>query len=120
MSSKTELPISEGLYPVPVVLVSCIDNTGKRANIITIAWCGVVCSSPPLVSNPKASAELATAAQIVAGQHRIPFVDLHALVMANENWKNAYKQDADDEVYYLSPNAEMQKHFTEAILNNIK
>ena len=46
--SKLELSPSEALYPVPVVLVSC----GKQdlANIITIAWCGVACSKPPLLS----------------------------------------------------------------------
>lgn len=45
---KTRLPPSEALYPVPVVLVSSGDN--NRANIITVAWCGVVCSKPPLLS----------------------------------------------------------------------
>ena len=47
---KIELPPSEALYPVPVVLVSCLDKKNKRSNIITIAWCGVVCSKPPLIS----------------------------------------------------------------------
>jgi flavin reductase (DIM6/NTAB) family NADH-FMN oxidoreductase RutF len=47
---KIELKPSEALYPVPVVLVSCSDKTSRRANIITIAWCGVVCSVPPLIS----------------------------------------------------------------------
>jgi flavin reductase (DIM6/NTAB) family NADH-FMN oxidoreductase RutF len=45
---KTQFPPSEALYPVPVVLVS--SGSGERFNIITIAWCGVVCSSPPLLS----------------------------------------------------------------------
>jgi flavin reductase (DIM6/NTAB) family NADH-FMN oxidoreductase RutF len=35
------------LRPVPVVLVSC--GHGERANIITIAWTGILCSSPPQV-----------------------------------------------------------------------
>jgi flavin reductase (DIM6/NTAB) family NADH-FMN oxidoreductase RutF len=35
------------LRPVPVVLVSC--GHGEQANIITIAWTGVLCSSPPQV-----------------------------------------------------------------------
>jgi len=48
--SKREFPPSECLYPVPVVLVSCIDKTGQKANIITIAWCGIVCSAPPHLS----------------------------------------------------------------------
>lgn len=45
--SKRELPPSEALYPVPVVLVTCIDKKTGKANIITLAWCGVVCSKPP-------------------------------------------------------------------------
>jgi flavin reductase (DIM6/NTAB) family NADH-FMN oxidoreductase RutF len=47
---KLEMPPSEALYPVPVVLVSSLDKTTGKANIITIAWCGIVCSNPPLVS----------------------------------------------------------------------
>jgi len=38
----------EALYPVPVVMVSCTDKNGK-ANIITLAWVGIVCSSPPTI-----------------------------------------------------------------------
>lgn len=37
------------LFPVPVVLVTSADDQG-RANIITIAWAGTVCSEPPLLS----------------------------------------------------------------------
>ena len=33
------------LRPVPVVLVSC--GHGTQANIITIAWTGILCSNPP-------------------------------------------------------------------------
>lgn len=37
---------STALYPVPAVLVSCgVD----KANIITLAWVGTVCSDPPAV-----------------------------------------------------------------------
>lgn len=35
------------LRPVPVVLVSC--GHGRQANIITIAWTGILCSDPPQV-----------------------------------------------------------------------
>jgi flavin reductase (DIM6/NTAB) family NADH-FMN oxidoreductase RutF len=35
------------LRPVPVVLVSC--GHGEQANIISIAWTGILCSSPPQV-----------------------------------------------------------------------
>lgn len=35
-------------FSSPVVLISCAD--GKQENIITIAWTGVICSRPPLIS----------------------------------------------------------------------
>jgi flavin reductase (DIM6/NTAB) family NADH-FMN oxidoreductase RutF len=35
------------LYPLPAVLVSC--GSGPRANIITLAWAGTLCSDPPHV-----------------------------------------------------------------------
>lgn len=35
-------------FPAPVVLVSCTNK--EKNNIITIAWTGVVCSKPPLIS----------------------------------------------------------------------
>lgn len=37
------------LYPLPVVMVSCADKTGKD-NILTIAWTGTTCSNPPMLS----------------------------------------------------------------------
>lgn len=37
------------LYPLPVVLVGC-GRIGADANLITLAWTGVVCSEPPLLS----------------------------------------------------------------------
>lgn len=37
------------LNPVPVVMVTCTDETGKP-NIITLAWAGTVNSSPPMLS----------------------------------------------------------------------
>jgi flavin reductase (DIM6/NTAB) family NADH-FMN oxidoreductase RutF len=37
------------LNPVPVVMVSCVDNEGKP-NIITLAWAGTINSDPPMVS----------------------------------------------------------------------
>lgn len=48
--AKSLLPPSEALYPVPVVIVSCLDRERKRANVITIAWCGIVASNPPQIS----------------------------------------------------------------------
>lgn len=38
-----------GLFPCPVVLVTCLDSNGK-ANIITLAWVGTVCSEPPMIA----------------------------------------------------------------------
>lgn len=37
------------LYPCPVVLVTCVDEKGT-ADIITLAWVGVACSDPPMLS----------------------------------------------------------------------
>ena len=47
---KTDFPPREGLFPLPVVLVSSIDKATQIPTIITIAWCGVVCSDPALLS----------------------------------------------------------------------
>lgn len=37
------------LYPLPAVMVSAADREG-RANIITVAWTGTICTNPPMVS----------------------------------------------------------------------
>lgn len=37
------------LYPVPAVMISCMDEDGKT-NIMTAAWAGTVCSDPVMVS----------------------------------------------------------------------
>lgn len=37
------------LYPLPAVMVSVRDKSG-RDNIITVAWAGTVCTNPPMVS----------------------------------------------------------------------
>jgi flavin reductase (DIM6/NTAB) family NADH-FMN oxidoreductase RutF len=37
------------LVPLPAVMVSCQEK-GERPNIITIAWIGIVCSEPPMLS----------------------------------------------------------------------
>lgn len=47
--TKIALPPGTAVYPVPVVLVTCKDKKTGKPNIITIAWCGVVCSAPPLI-----------------------------------------------------------------------
>ena len=37
------------LYPLPAVMVSC-QREGGKPNIITVAWAGTVCTTPPMVS----------------------------------------------------------------------
>ena len=46
---KRSIKPSTFLTPVPAALVTCQDK-GGRPNIITIAWTGVVCSDPPMIS----------------------------------------------------------------------
>ncbi len=45
------VPLNPGtlLAPTPVVLVSTA-RAGERPNLITLAWTGIVCSKPPMVS----------------------------------------------------------------------
>ena len=47
--AKKERKGDVALFPLPVVLVTCVDKKGKP-NIITLAWAGVVCSEPPMIS----------------------------------------------------------------------
>lgn len=35
------------VYPIPAVMVSC--GNMEQSNIITVAWCGITCSTPPKV-----------------------------------------------------------------------
>lgn len=35
------------MYPIPAVMVSCGDM--EQSNIMTVAWCGITCSTPPKV-----------------------------------------------------------------------
>ena len=37
------------LNPLPVVLVTCADENGK-ANVMTAAWVGTICSDPVMLS----------------------------------------------------------------------
>lgn len=36
------------LYPLPAVMVSTADQSGKT-NILTVAWTGTICTNPPMV-----------------------------------------------------------------------
>ena len=50
---KIERRPSTALSPVPAVLVTVADGAGAsegKGNLITIAWAGTVCSSPPMLS----------------------------------------------------------------------
>ena len=40
---------SNMLYPIPAVMITCRDRDGK-ANVMTAAWTGTVCSDPVMVS----------------------------------------------------------------------
>ncbi|MGE5585141.1 MAG: flavin reductase family protein [Bacillota bacterium] len=46
---KTKARLKNYLYPIPAVMVSCTARSG-RPNIITVAWTGVACGMPPMVS----------------------------------------------------------------------
>lgn len=52
LKGKRILRPATSLYPLPAVLVSCAGQIeGKRReNLLTIAWAGVACSDPPMVS----------------------------------------------------------------------
>jgi flavin reductase (DIM6/NTAB) family NADH-FMN oxidoreductase RutF len=47
--AKIEQGLRPGLLPVPAAMITCIDREGKP-NIITLAWVGVACSTPPMLS----------------------------------------------------------------------
>ena|SRR3989338_8170858 len=47
---KIAFPPHEALYPEPCVLVTSHDPVLKIDNIITIAWCGVASSKPPILN----------------------------------------------------------------------
>lgn len=47
--SKISFKPGNMLYPVPVVMLSCA-REGGIPDIITVAWTGTICSSPPMLS----------------------------------------------------------------------
>lgn len=47
--AKIQIKPEPALFPLPVILVTCADKAGKP-NIITLAWAGMVCSEPPMLS----------------------------------------------------------------------
>ena len=48
-TKRIEFKPGNMLYPVPAVMVSC-QRPGEKANIITLAWAGTICSDPPMLS----------------------------------------------------------------------
>jgi flavin reductase (DIM6/NTAB) family NADH-FMN oxidoreductase RutF len=48
MGMKSLRPF-EALYPVPMALITTMDEKGE-SNVMTVAWIGVVCSDPPEIS----------------------------------------------------------------------
>lgn len=47
--AKAEVKAYPAIFPVPVALLTVYDDS-QRANIITLAWVGNVCTEPPKVS----------------------------------------------------------------------
>jgi flavin reductase (DIM6/NTAB) family NADH-FMN oxidoreductase RutF len=47
--SKVNLKPTTTMFPLPAMLITCVDASGKP-NIITLAWVGIVNSEPPMVS----------------------------------------------------------------------
>ena len=47
--SKRRIKPGNMLYPLPAALVTVRGSDGKT-NMLTIAWCGTVCSNPPMIS----------------------------------------------------------------------
>ena len=46
--AKTSIKPRGFMMPLPAVLLSC-QRSGQKPNIITLSWCGVVCSEPPMI-----------------------------------------------------------------------
>jgi len=46
--TRKKLSAQTLLIPLPVVMVSC--QSEEKPNIITLAWTGVICSEPPMIS----------------------------------------------------------------------
>lgn len=50
MNEKILWPGSTQLAPVPAVLIGCGNGREHKFNLITVAWTGIVCSTPPMLS----------------------------------------------------------------------
>ena len=49
-NNKISWPPSTQLAPVPAVLLGCGNAKGYSANLITVAWCGIINSDPAMLS----------------------------------------------------------------------
>ncbi len=49
MNGKKFLEADTSMFPIPPVMVSCCSKDGKKNNIITLAWVGILSSDPPMV-----------------------------------------------------------------------
>ncbi len=97
MAKKTvELGQLINLFPAPVVLVT--SKSEERENIIAIAWCGIVCSQPPMVSisiRPsrysseiiKQSGEFVAAMEKVLDVYKRPYNPMRPVVCMDESPK---------------------------------
>ena len=47
--AKITTDLAGALFPTPVALITTVDESGQ-ANIITLAWVGIVCSNPLMLS----------------------------------------------------------------------
>lgn len=51
MSGFTQIGATPYLCPVPAVMLGCADpENGIASNLITVAWAGIVCTKPPMIS----------------------------------------------------------------------
>ncbi|MCQ2379578.1 MAG: flavin reductase family protein [Victivallaceae bacterium] len=50
MSNKKVWPGSTQLLPIPAVLVGCGNGREMKYNLLTVAWTGIVCSDPAMLS----------------------------------------------------------------------
>ena len=65
------------LSPVPLVMVACrgTGETTSRANIITVAWVGTICSEPPMISVSIRKSRLSHQMIVESGEFTVNLVD---------------------------------------------
>jgi len=91
MFNKREVKPQTILIPLPAVMVSCALPEG-RPNIITVAWVGVACSEPPMISiairktrhSHKIISESGEFVINIAGEDQLKAVDFCGVVSGKE------------------------------------